>query len=578
MQDKIQSILNKFPEIQQFTNLQETILKDILLKKDNISRIALFLKAGKGKTILTRAILELLEIKEKDCIVVMTKNLLLSGAWNQFKNRLSKEQFINTESYKFKNKYLIIDEIHFLKEKNTNFYFRYETIKNKIKFLIGLTGTPAPQGDLDFLSLAKMFLDEKYIKSIEHKNTQLLITEILNKLPEDTKYEVTTSNINNFDINILNNLVTHNKSYWDILYSKIKVIIKKFINQIFNHPIENNKYHLSNFDINIKILNNNLRNKNIIDFLYGKIKTLANFSIYSNMSLEQFINYKSIKDELYYSIINQIQKSNKIHNKADVLLIEKSLLLKQEIRNFYKNMFDKYFNIYNDTNEEPTNYKRTIHTHIITINNQDSIDYALSNSLNNPKNYLATFNIVFADYKIKILKKILKETDGQIVLWGYNKISSIYIANKLGINYYTHLTDKQRKQELDNFHTGKNRLIFANPKSASEGLNWQFCKTAIFLSWDDNTKDFIQAIKRIDRLGQKEDINIHFIALNIQSDLKQEHIKLDKLFEKELANNDWIKVDDLTNFERNTNYYELNNQIFHNIDIIRSNFLLHTNE
>jgi superfamily II DNA or RNA helicase len=172
MQDKIQSILNKFPEIQQFTNLQETILKDILLKKDNISRIALFLKAGKGKTILTRAILELLEIKEKDCIVVMTKNLLLSGAWNQFKNRLSKEQFINTESYKFKNKYLIIDEIHFLKEKNTNFYFRYETIKNNIKFLIGLTGTPAPQGDLDFLSLAKMFLDEKYIKSIEPQNTQ----------------------------------------------------------------------------------------------------------------------------------------------------------------------------------------------------------------------------------------------------------------------------------------------------------------------------------------------------------------------------------------------------------------------
>jgi hypothetical protein len=228
-------------------------------------------------------------------------------------------------------------------------------------------------------------------------------------------------------------------------------------------------------------------------------------------------------------------------------------------------MFTTYFNLYNDEDEEIVNYKRGVHTHILNITNKEDIDYVLANSLSSDKSYLAVFNKVFADYKIAILNKIIDNSQGQIVLWGYNKEASNYTAEKLGINYYTALSDSKRKKELENFHSGKNRMIFANPKSASEGLNWQFCQTAVFLSWDDNTKDFIQSIKRIDRMGQTKDITIHFIAFNIDAQLKKENIKLDKLFEKEIANNDWIKVDDLINFDKKETYYDMDDKLFYGV-------------
>jgi superfamily II DNA or RNA helicase len=506
----MEHILSKFPEIKQFTKLQRQILEDVNKKKNNITKIALFLKAGKGKTILTRAILEVLGIKQEECIVVMTKNLLLSGAWGQFSNRLSKEQFCNTESSYFNNKYLIIDEIHVFKEKETNFYKRYETIQDKIKFLIGLTGTPAPQGDLDFLSLAKMFVDEKYIKSIDLNNYKKLTAQILNKLPDDKKYQI------------------------------------------------------ANFDVNIKILDNTAFYRKVPDLIYGKLRNIAIQNGFDKMTLGDFVKFKNLKDKLYVDILHGIENYGRINGKY-IIFIEKSLFMKKEIRQAYKNMFTTYFNLYNDEDEEIVNYKRGVHTHILNITNKEDIDYVLANSLSSDKSYLAVFNKVFADYKIAILNKIIDNSQGQIVLWGYNKEASNYTAGKLGINYYTALSDSKRKKELENFHSGKNRMIFANPKSASEGLNWQFCQTAVFLSWDDNTKDFIQSIKRIDRMGQTKDITIHFIAFNIDAQLKKENIKLDKLFEKEIANNDWIKVDDLINFDKKETYYDMDDKLFYGV-------------
>lgn len=504
-------LLEKFPEITQFTKLQKRILEDINTKKNNISKIALFLKAGKGKTILTRAILELLKVKEEDCVIVMTKNLLLSGAWGQFSNRLSKEQFCSTESSYFHNKYLIIDEIHVFKEKTSSFYKKYINIQDKIQFLIGLTGTPAPQGDLDFLSLAKMFVDEKYIKSINIDKYKENTAKIISKLPDEKKYQI------------------------------------------------------YKFDVEIKILGKNYFYRNVTDFLYGKLRKRAIQNGFGRMTLGDFVSLKNLKDNLYVDILEGIENYGRL-NGEHIIFVEKPLFMNAKIREKYKKMFSIFFNIYTDEEEEAVNYNRFINIHLLNINQKEDIDYVLVRSKSSYKSYFAVFNTVFANYKIAILNQIIKYSNGQIVLWGYNKESSDYTAQNLGINYYTALTDKKRKKELEDFHSGKNRIIFANPKSASEGLNWQFCQTAVFLSWDDNTKDFIQAIKRIDRMGQTKDITIHFITFDVDAKIKKENIKLNNLFEKEIANNDWIKVDDLINFNKTEIVYDLQDVLFNGVE------------
>lgn len=73
-----------------------------------------------------------------------------------------------------------------------------------------------------------------------------------------------------------------------------------------------------------------------------------------------------------------------------------------------------------------------------------------------------------------------------------------------------HLDD--REQAILDFSHGRIRVLATKPEIAGSGCNFQrHCADAIFMSIDYKFNDFIQAVHRIYRFLQKQEVNIHLI-------------------------------------------------------------------
>lgn len=71
---------------------------------------------------------------------------------------------------------------------------------------------------------------------------------------------------------------------------------------------------------------------------------------------------------------------------------------------------------------------------------------------------------------------------------------------------------EDREQAILDFTHGKSRILATKPEIAGSGCNFQrHCHNAIFMSIDYKFNDFIQAVHRIYRFLQNEEVNIHII-------------------------------------------------------------------
>ena len=70
--------------------------------------------------------------------------------------------------------------------------------------------------------------------------------------------------------------------------------------------------------------------------------------------------------------------------------------------------------------------------------------------------------------------------------------------------------DKERK--LNDFSTGRIRVLVTKPSICGWGLNWQHCADTGFVGLSDSFEQVYQAIRRFWRFGQTRPVTAHFIA------------------------------------------------------------------
>lgn len=80
-------------------------------------------------------------------------------------------------------------------------------------------------------------------------------------------------------------------------------------------------------------------------------------------------------------------------------------------------------------------------------------------------------------------------------------------------------TDETKERILEEFSTGKVRIIIAKPSMAGFGLNWQHCANMVFVGLNDSWEQIYQAVRRCWRFGQKRPVNVFYIAADIEGDV-----------------------------------------------------------
>jgi len=66
-----------------------------------------------------------------------------------------------------------------------------------------------------------------------------------------------------------------------------------------------------------------------------------------------------------------------------------------------------------------------------------------------------------------------------------------------------------KSSRMIGFANGRIKRIVTKPKIAGLGMNWQICNKAAFIGLSDSWEQFYQAVRRIWRFGQKEEVDIH---------------------------------------------------------------------
>lgn len=126
--------------------------------------------------------------------------------------------------------------------------------------------------------------------------------------------------------------------------------------------------------------------------------------------------------------------------------------------------------------------------------------------------------------------KIINDSKDAWVVWcGLNKESEM-LSEKIEDCY--EITGKQedrvKSKLMIGFAEGKINRIVTKSKIAGRGMNWQICNKAAFVGLSDSWEDLYQAIRRIYRFGQKQQVEIHIFLeereLAILENLKRKEL------------------------------------------------------
>lgn len=72
-------------------------------------------------------------------------------------------------------------------------------------------------------------------------------------------------------------------------------------------------------------------------------------------------------------------------------------------------------------------------------------------------------------------------------------------------------TPEYKSRSMLDFAEGKLKCLITKPKIAGYGMNWQNCRSMVFVGLSDSFEAYYQAVRRCWRFGQKNDVNVYII-------------------------------------------------------------------
>lgn len=138
--------------------------------------------------------------------------------------------------------------------------------------------------------------------------------------------------------------------------------------------------------------------------------------------------------------------------------------------------------------------------------------------------------------RIACAVEIAKKNKNPFIIWCHRNDESEALAELLPDFVEVSGSDSAEKKEekILSFTNGKVRGIITKPKIAGFGMNWQHCSNMAFVGLSDSYEQIYQSIRRCWRFGQKEDVNVHFVAHAAEGSVL-ENIERKELQAKEMA-------------------------------------------
>lgn len=166
--------------------------------------------------------------------------------------------------------------------------------------------------------------------------------------------------------------------------------------------------------------------------------------------------------------------------------------------------------------------------------NEHCIDYLPDEPIKNKYGELVMFKTLEGGFKDQAKEKrdsilarvskamdIINSTDDNMLIWHHLESERSELEKQLKGKDFKSVFGSQKnslkEKLLIDFSNGEYKYLVSKPQIAGSGCNFQgYCNRALFIGIDDKFNDFIQAIHRILRYGQKNKVIIDIIFTNAE--------------------------------------------------------------
>lgn len=114
------------------------------------------------------------------------------------------------------------------------------------------------------------------------------------------------------------------------------------------------------------------------------------------------------------------------------------------------------------------------------------------------------------DERVNVIAGMCSHLDGQVIVWTLQNEESAKLAKSIpdAVEVTGSMSNDEKERRINDFVTGKARILITKPKIAQYGLNMQNCAIQINSGLNFSFEEYYQRVRRSWRFGQKNNVRV----------------------------------------------------------------------
>jgi len=156
-----------------------------------------------------------------------------------------------------------------------------------------------------------------------------------------------------------------------------------------------------------------------------------------------------------------------------------------------------------------------------------------------------------ATNKPKVIADIVEKHNEQVIIWTIYDAEEKLIKEELDKRSIESaivsgkVKPEDRQPFIEAFRKGELQVIISKPRVLGFGLNFQFCRIAIYSGINDSYEQYYQSIKRIHRYGQDRQVLIYHVFTDYEESMLSNVLKKKEVVDRDFAYQEKMYVDSL---------------------------------